>query len=61
MIALAALARGVGANQEIGQQIAAANTAMQAWQICADAGVSLADAIARGARETAMAAVPTVP
>tara|TARA_R110000787_G_scaffold285173_2_gene400062 strand:+ start:15316 stop:16458 length:1143 start_codon:yes stop_codon:yes gene_type:complete len=58
MIALAALARGVGANQEIGQQIAAANTAMQAWQICADAGVSLADAIARGARETAMAAVP---
>ncbi len=58
MAGLAALAQGVGADEKTSQEIIAANTAMQAWQICADAGVPLADAIARGARETAMAAVP---
>jgi len=57
MAALAALARGAGADEQTSQQITAANTAMQAWQVCADAEVPLADVIARGARETAMAAV----
>ena len=57
MGALADLAHGVGADDAAAKLIAAANTAMQAWQICADAGVPLADAIAWGARETAMAAV----
>lgn len=55
MAALADTARKAGAAKDVAMHIAEANTAMQAQQICAAAGVPLADAIARGARETIMA------
>ena len=54
---LSETAAACGADAALQDAIAKANTAMQAWQLCADAGIALADAIARGARETVMASL----
>jgi len=54
---LAETARLQGADDALCAAILGANTAMQAWTLCSDAGIPLADAIARGARETAMASL----
>jgi cobalt-precorrin-5B (C1)-methyltransferase len=54
---LAHTAKAHGALKETVAEIATANTAMQALEICQAAGVPLANAIAKGARETAMASL----
>ncbi|MEV4555472.1 cobalt-precorrin-5B (C(1))-methyltransferase [Kitasatospora sp. NPDC049285] len=51
---LAALAREGGASEELAQRVAAANTALEAVQLCAAAGVPLGDLVARRAREAAL-------
>ncbi len=57
MLKLAETAAACGADAALQDAIGKANTAMQAWQLCHDAGVPMADAIARGARETVMASL----
>lgn len=54
---LAELAATKGADQALQDRISSANTAMEAFELCKDANVDLGEAIARGARETAMASV----
>lgn len=54
---LAQLAGTRGAPKDIQLRIAAANTAMEALELCKSADVDLGQAIALGARETAMASV----
>lgn len=54
---LAQLAGTRGASDDIQLRIAAANTAMEALELCISANVDLGRAIALGARETAMASV----
>ena len=54
---LAEMAGTRGATSDLQQRIAAANTAMEAFELCKFADVDLGQAIARGARETAMASV----
>lgn len=54
---LAYTAKAHGALKETAAEILTANTAMQALEICQAAGVPLANAIAKGARETAMASL----
>ncbi|WP_033217416.1 cobalt-precorrin-5B (C(1))-methyltransferase [Kitasatospora phosalacinea] len=51
---LAALAREAGADEELVAGVAAANTALEAVQSCAAAGVPLGDLVAEGARATAL-------
>ena len=57
MARLAETVAGLGAAPDVISAVAAANTAMHALDICATANIPLADAIARGARETAMASL----
>lgn len=57
MTKLAETARRAGADDTVAARIETANTAMEALQICTDAGIPLADRIAIGARETALAAL----
>ena len=57
MLKLAETAHTLGADDTLCDAIRGANTAMEAWTLCSDAGIPLADAIARGARETAMASL----
>lgn len=54
---LASMAGAQGADQALQDRISSANTAMEAFELCKNADVNLGDAIARGARETAMASV----
>ena len=54
---LAETARRSGADDATARKIETANTAMEALQISTDAGLPLANRIAIGARETAMAAL----
>lgn len=54
---LAELAATKGADKALQDRISNANTAMEAFELCKDANVDLGEAIARGARETAMASV----
>lgn len=54
---LSELAMSLGADETLTAAIAKANTAMEAHDLCATAGIPLADAIAQGARETAMASL----
>lgn len=54
---LAQMAGTRGASGEVQTRIAAANTAMEAFEHCKSANVDLGRAIAIGARETAMASV----
>jgi len=54
---LAQTAMAQGALKETAAEISTANTAMQALEICQAAGVPLVNAIAKGARETAMASL----
>ncbi|MEX0695182.1 MAG: cobalt-precorrin-5B (C(1))-methyltransferase [Rhodospirillales bacterium] len=54
---LAETAAELGADPVLINAITGANTALQAWQLCADADIPLCDAIARGARETVMASL----
>lgn len=54
---LAELAATKGAEKALQDRISSANTAMEAFELCKDANVDLGEAIARGARETAMASV----
>ncbi|MER5866486.1 cobalt-precorrin-5B (C(1))-methyltransferase [Kitasatospora sp. NPDC002040] len=51
---LAALARTGGAAPELVAAVAAANTALEAIQLCSAAGVPLGDLVAAGARDTAL-------
>ncbi|MFJ1754150.1 cobalt-precorrin-5B (C(1))-methyltransferase [Kitasatospora sp. NPDC088134] len=51
---LADLAREAGAPPELAARVAAANTALEAVQVCAAAGVPLGDAVARHARRVAL-------
>ena len=51
---LAALAREGGASAELAERVAAANTALEAVQLCAAAGVPLGDLVAERARATAL-------
>ncbi|WNJ99863.1 cobalt-precorrin-5B (C(1))-methyltransferase [Thalassospiraceae bacterium LMO-JJ14] len=46
-----------GADAPLANAISKANTTMEALELCNKAGIPLADAIARGARETAMASL----
>ena len=57
MAKLAETAVELGADAALAGAIINANTAMQAWQLCDDAGIPLCDAIAKGARETVMASL----
>lgn len=54
---LAETAATKGADPALAEKIRHANTAMEAQTLCAEAGIKLADAIALGARETAMASL----
>lgn len=54
---LAQLASTRGASNELQSRIASANTAMEAFQLCQSEGVDIGQAIAVGAKETAMASV----
>lgn len=54
---LAQLAGTRGASKDVQSRIAAANTAMEAFELCKSANVDLGGAVALGARETAMASV----
>ena len=54
---LAHMAGTRGATEDVQTRITAANTAMEAFEICTSANVDLGHAIAIGARETAMASV----
>lgn len=54
---LAELAMSHGADDNLAGAIKTANTAMEAHELCVSAGIPLADAIAQGARETAMASL----
>lgn len=54
---LADLAAKAGADPETTSKVRNANTAMEAWQHCNEAGVPLCDRIAMGARETALASL----
>ncbi|MBB4945554.1 cobalt-precorrin-5B (C1)-methyltransferase [Kitasatospora gansuensis] len=51
---LASLARQGGASVELTAAVAAANTALEAIQLCSAAGVPLGDLVAAGARATAL-------
>ncbi|MFJ5229902.1 cobalt-precorrin-5B (C(1))-methyltransferase [Kitasatospora sp. NPDC088391] len=51
---LAALAREAGAPADLAARVADANTALQAVQLCATAGVPLGDTVARHARRVAL-------
>ncbi|WP_405020282.1 cobalt-precorrin-5B (C(1))-methyltransferase [Kitasatospora sp. NBC_00070] len=51
---LASLARQGGASPELTAAVAAANTALEAIQLCSAAGVPLGDLVAAGARATAL-------
>ncbi|BFV55973.1 cobalt-precorrin-5B (C(1))-methyltransferase [Kitasatospora sp. CMC57] len=51
---LASLARQGGASVELTASVAAANTALEAIQLCSAAGVPLGDLVAAGARATAL-------
>lgn len=54
---LASTAKSNGASDALVAKISAANTAMQALELCQAEDVPLASAIAKGARETAMASL----
>ncbi len=58
---LAALAREGGAGPELAAAVAAANTGLEAVQLCAAAGVPLGDLVARGARATALGVLREAP
>ena len=51
---LARLARQGGASPELADRVAAANTGLEAVQLCAAAGVPLGDLVAEAARATAL-------
>ncbi|WP_234337617.1 cobalt-precorrin-5B (C(1))-methyltransferase [Kitasatospora phosalacinea] len=51
---LAALAREGGADEQLAARVAAANTALEAVQLCTAAGVPLGDLVAERARATAL-------
>ncbi|GJF27379.1 cobalt-precorrin-5B C(1)-methyltransferase [Kitasatospora sp. NE20-6] len=51
---LAGLARQGGASPELADRVVAANTGLEAVQLCAAAGVPLGDLVAEGARATAL-------
>ncbi|RKE22635.1 cobalt-precorrin-5B (C(1))-methyltransferase [Streptomyces sp. TLI_171] len=51
---LAGLARGAGADEELARRVEGANTALEAVQSCAAAGVPLGDAVAERARAAAL-------
>ncbi len=51
---LAALARRAGADEELAAAVRAANTGLEAVQLCAARGVPLGDAVAEAARGTAL-------
>ena len=53
LLALAAVARGVGANETAADAIAEANTTALAFRIAEEEGLALGDEIARAARHTA--------
>lgn len=57
MIKLAQTAKTHGALEDAVATISSGNTAMQALEICQGTGVPLANAIAKGARETTMASL----
>lgn len=54
---VADMAERIGADTGLRNQIENANTAMEAFQLCQAANIELGTAIARGARETAMASM----
>ncbi|MDH6132301.1 cobalt-precorrin-5B (C1)-methyltransferase [Kitasatospora sp. MAA4] len=58
---LAGLAREGGAGPELVAAVAAANTGLEAVQLCTAAGVPLGDLVARGARATALGVLREAP
>ncbi|MFE0460666.1 cobalt-precorrin-5B (C(1))-methyltransferase [Kitasatospora sp. NPDC058965] len=58
---LAGLARTAGADEELVAAVAAANTGLQAVQLCRAAGVPLGDAVAEAARATALEVLREAP
>ncbi len=58
---LGALARTLGADAALEARIAAANTGAEALTLCTGAGIPIAEAIAKQARETALAGAGATP
>ncbi|MEU2632243.1 cobalt-precorrin-5B (C(1))-methyltransferase, partial [Kitasatospora sp. NPDC007106] len=58
---LAELARRGGASPELAAAVAAANTGLEAVQLCAAAGVPLGDLVAEAARATALGVLAPAP
>jgi cobalt-precorrin-5B (C1)-methyltransferase len=58
---LAELARGSGAGAPLAARVGAANTALEALRLCADAGLPLGDLIAERARRTAVGVLREAP
>ncbi|MFC4564351.1 cobalt-precorrin-5B (C(1))-methyltransferase [Nocardiopsis mangrovi] len=58
---LAGLARAGGATDRLAEEVAGANTALQAVQLCGAAGVPLGDLVARAARGAALGVLREAP
>lgn len=58
---LAALARAAGGSEELADRVVASNTALEALEHCEAAGVPLGDAVAAGARATAIGVLREAP
>jgi len=58
---LGALARSLGADAALESRIVAANTGAEALTLCTGAGIPIAEAVAKQARETALAGAGATP